>query len=321
MADRAVSPAQIPEGGLCLPPPLALKKRELVRSAEDCLAAAGFSPIELPILEYAPADAGSGAEDRCTFVAPDGKLLMLRYDHTTSLIRFLSSTQDLTMPQRLCYEGLVFRRKKGLGGYAEVAQLGAEILGVAGVEADIEMVRVMIRTLEAVGLTDFLVDIGTVEVFKGIVAGENIDPKVLSEIRAAIMRKDETALKKAVAATGLAAAKKNALLALPGWFGGPDVFATAAKAVDTARSRQGLERLKHLHDALVSEGFAKFLSVDMGVVHSLDYYTGAVFEAYVRHVGAPIAAGGRYDRLADTHGKSIPATGFALNLAPLLGIA
>lgn len=311
----------LPESGLVLPPPLALKKQRLVRAAQDCLARDGFTPIELPILEYAPAKAGADTEDRCTFLAPDGKLLMLRHDYTTSLIRFIASADNFTLPQRLYYEGLVFRRKKELAGYGEVSQLGAEILGVEDIEADIDVVRILIRTLEAVGIKDFLIDIGTVEVFKGIVAGTNVNSKILAEIRFAISRKDSTALEKALDASELPDTKKRALKVLPGWFGGPEIFDKAGLAVENERSQKGLQRLKKLYDTLVKEGLGNRLSLDMGVVQSLDYYTGVVFEAYVRNIASPIASGGRYDRLADAYGKSIPATGFALNLSPLLGLA
>ncbi len=313
-----------PEGGLCLPPALALKKQKIERSAAACLAMSGFSPVELPTLEFVPAQSSDAAADRCKFVSPDGRLMALRYDHTMSVIRFIASSDNFPLPARLSYSGSVFRRKKESGGYMEVPQIGAEILGEPGESADIEIIRVLARTLSAVGVEDYLIDIGTVEVFKGIVAGTSVDSALLQTIREAILRKDESSLARALDGCALTSAKKAALAALPAWFGGPEVFDRASKSVESERSRLGLDQVRRVYEALAapesSGGFGRKISVDLGVVQSLEYYTGTVFEAYARNVGKPIASGGRYDRLADPYRKSIPATGFALNLPLLLEI-
>lgn len=313
-----------PEGGLTLPPALALKKQTIEQSAIACLQAAGFSPIDLPTLEYIAAEDAADSDDRCKFVAPDGRLLGLRYDHTTSLIRFVATHANMPLPARIYYCGSVFRRRKNAAGYAEIAQIGAEILGVEGVEADIEIVRLLAKTLNAVRVPEFLVDIGTVEVFKGVVAGTNVDARVMSEIQDAIHRKDETTLKRALDASNLPDAKKDVLAAMPGWFGRKDVLDQAARVVDNDRSRRGLEQLRRVYETLAvpesAGGLGERITLDMGVVQSLDYYTGAVFEAYARRVGQPIASGGRYDRLADRYGKTIPATGFALNVGLLIDL-
>lgn len=313
-----------PEGGLNLPPPLALKKQKIELAAVQCLENSGFSPIELPTLEYISSEDAADSDDRCKFVAPDGKLLGLRYDHTTSLIRFIATHENIRLPSRLVYSGVVFRRKKNAAEYTETAQIGAEILGVEGVEADIEIVRLLAKTLKAAGVPDFLIDIGTVEIFKGVVAGAKIDPAILSAIRESILRKDNAALKKTLDASGLPESKKNVLGALPSWFGGKEALDCASRAVENDRSRKALDQLRRVYDDLSTPeskgGLGDRVTLDMGVVQSLDYYTGAVFEAYARRVGQPIASGGRYDRLADRYGKSIPATGFALNLGLLLDI-
>lgn len=313
-----------PDGGLCLPPPMAIKKRKIERAAVECLAGAGFSPIELPMLEYLPAEDGDGSADRCKFVAPDGRLLGLRYDHTTSLIRFVATQNQVSLPARLFYSGAVYRRKKNSGAVVEAAQVGAEILGIEGSGADTEIIRVLAKTLAAAGVTDFVIDIGTVEVFKGIVSGTSVDAGVLSAIRDAIHRKDASALKQTLAGSGLPVPKMKALESMTGWFGGKDVFDRAAESVESDRSRRGLEHLHRVYETLTGAGSTDVLkdriTLDLGVVQSLDYYTGTVFEAYSRRVGQPIASGGRYDRLADACGKSIPATGFALNLGLLLDI-
>lgn len=313
-----------PEGSICLPPPQAAKKQKIERAAVECLTAAGFSPIELPTLEYLPAEFAAESEDRCKFVSPDGKLVGLRYDHTMSLIRFVAHNENMHLPARLFYSGVVFRRKKTVGGYVEIAQIGAEILGVAGIEADIEIVRLLAKTLAAIGVPDFMIDLGTVEMFKGIVAGTGVDPKVLASIREAILRKDAASLTHALDNCDLPQSKKKVLASLPQWFGGKEVFDRAAGAVESDRSRKGLEDLRKVYDALslppTKGGLGDRITVDLGVVQSLDYYTGAVFEAYARRVGQPIASGGRYDRLGEAYGKSIPATGFALSIPLLLDI-
>lgn len=317
-------PPSLPEGGICLPPPHAEKKLRLERAACDRLASLGFSPIELPLIEGLSSQ-DPASDERCKILAPDGSLLGLRQDHTTSVIRYVASQENFRLPARLFYVGSVFRRKKNFGGYVEVAQVGAEILGDEGTEADIEILRALGQTLDAVGVRDYLIDVGTVEVFKGLVAQTKIDAHIMGSIREAIARKDISELRRVLAVAGLPEPKRKALESLPNLFGGRDVIDRALAESDNERSRGALDSLKQIHAALSlpasQGGIADRISIDLGVVQSLDYYTGIVFEALTSRVGEPIASGGRYDRLGDAFGRSITATGFALNIAPLLEIA
>jgi ATP phosphoribosyltransferase regulatory subunit len=56
---------------------------------------------------------------------------------------------------------------------------------------------------------------------------------------------------------------------------------------------------------------------DFGLVRSIGYYTGAVFQVYDPAYGVPLGSGGRYDDLLARFGRPLPAVGFALNVERL----
>ena len=63
---------------------------------------------------------------------------------------------------------------------------------------------------------------------------------------------------------------------------------------------------------------SQYIAIDLGMVHSLNYYTGMIFRGMVKEMGYPICGGGRYDTLVSEYGLDLPATGFALETRQLL---
>jgi ATP phosphoribosyltransferase regulatory subunit HisZ len=75
-----------------------------------------------------------------------------------------------------------------------------------------------------------------------------------------------------------------------------------------------LLELRGLYEVLARLGHAERVIVDLGLVHELGYYTGAVFEVYDPAVGFALGGGGRYDQLIGRFGKPRPACGLALDV-------
>jgi ATP phosphoribosyltransferase regulatory subunit len=89
--------------------------------------------------------------------------------------------------------------------------------------------------------------------------------------------------------------------------GGPEVLS----GLDGAAA-EAAEGLRGVH-ALLEPRVAERLIFDLGLVRSLGYYTGAIFQVYDPTLGVPIGGGGRYDELLGRFGRPLPAVGFALN--------
>ena len=76
------------------------------------------------------------------------------------------------------------------GKLKEVTQLGAELIQEPSVEADGEMIALMVEALKSSGLEDFQVSIGQVEYFKGICSQAGLDEETEDELRDYISSKN-----------------------------------------------------------------------------------------------------------------------------------
>jgi ATP phosphoribosyltransferase regulatory subunit len=124
----------------------------------------------------------------------------------------------------------------------------------------------------------------------------------------ALARRDFVELGGRLAAAGLSGEAAELLLSVPQRRGGPEVLAGANTQVEEAVT--GMRRVREL----LEPGVAERVIFDLGLVRSIGYYTGAVFEVYDPALGAPIGGGGRYDDLLGRFGRELPAVGFALGI-------
>lgn len=105
---------------------------------------------------------------------------------------------------------------------------------------------------------------------------------------------------------------------LPMLFGGREVFARAEKLSASPKCRAALENLRAIYDALCACGFEDFVTIDLGMVHAIGYYTGMIFRGISASFGQPLLSGGRYDGLLRDFGRPLGAVGFAMGLEHVL---
>jgi ATP phosphoribosyltransferase regulatory subunit len=296
-----------------------------IQSAWYALAEArGYEEVIPPTFEYEEVfTRGGGAElasSLLRFVDQDGRLVALRADFTSSIARVAASRLAASpVPLRLCYAGKVFRQEAaGAGRRREMFQLGAELIGDASADADVEVIRLLIDTLHAVGITDFQVNLGNVEFVRSLLDGVSLEQAEV--LRTAIDRKDRAALGAAVRTGGMDAAAGRSLVELPTLIGRGEVLTRAAElAVDDAAAA-AIDRLRRI-DSLLSPSERPHIVYDLGEIRGLGYYTGIQFEVFAAGAGRAIGVGGRYDHLLALYGADRPAVGFALEtdaLAELL---
>ena len=96
--------------------------------------------------------------------------------------------------------------------------------------------------------------------------------------------------------------------------GGVELIERVSGVVTNAKALSALEDLRRIYALVEAYGAAAYLSFDLGLYRSLDYYTGMLFEVYMPEIGYPIAGGGRYDKMMQGFGLDCPATGFALGV-------
>jgi ATP phosphoribosyltransferase regulatory subunit len=302
------------------------------RRVEAILAAIarnwGFHEIILPFFDYLEDfvyGLGSQLGDRVyRFLDKDGSLLALRPDLTTLVAKTVATRMtDHPIPVQLFYSGEVFRQERaGAGKQKEFYQIGLESMGVSDIWADIEIILIAIDCLLHLGVEEFKIALGNVGLFNGIVSGLDVSHEKLEALRDAVDHRDSSRLETEVADLRLSDEKKSFLVELPQLTGGREVVERALVSVRNPRSRRSLRELSEIHSVVESLGLERFLTLDLGEVRGLDYYTGMVFKIYSSSGGFELGGGGRYDDLLAKFGWNLPSVGFSFTLdhvLPLIG--
>ncbi|HEX6371255.1 MAG TPA: ATP phosphoribosyltransferase regulatory subunit, partial [Longimicrobium sp.] len=263
------------------------------------------------------------ASELIRFVDRDGRLVALRADFTSAIARMAATRlRDEPPPLRLSYAGKVYRQRPEGGGHArETFQLGAELLGSAGADADVEVLRTVIALLRALEIGEFQINLGDIRFVRPLLAG--LEPDEAEALRTAIDRKDRAALAEGARRYGAPAAVARALVELPELIGRGEVLLRARSLASGPDAEAAIERLRAI-DALLAEDERAHVVYDLGEIRGLGYYTGIQFEVFVGGAGRAVAFGGRYDDLLALYGMDRPAVGFAMEtdaLAELLGDA
>lgn len=306
--------AQVPPGSQDL---LAadVRRRRRVQAVWFALAEeSGYSEVIPPTFEYEEVFTRAGtklASELIRFVDRDGRLVALRADFTSAIARMASTRlRDAQTPLRLSYAGKVYRQRPEGGGHArETFQLGAELIGSAGPDADVEVLRTVIALLRALGVADFQINLGDIRFVRPLLAG--LEPDEAEGLQTAIDRKDRAALADAARKYGAPAAVARALVELPELIGRGEVLRRARSLASGPEAEAAIERLRAI-DALLADDERAHVVYDLGEIRGLGYYTGMQFEVFVAGAGRAVAFGGRYDDLLALYGMDRPAVGFAL---------
>ncbi|TCP10810.1 ATP phosphoribosyltransferase regulatory subunit [Crenobacter luteus] len=289
----------------------------------DLFRSAGYELVSPPLIEYADSliSEGDDALDLKTFKLVDqlsGRQLGLRADITPQVARIdahlLSGRQGVT---RLCYAGsVVHALPSGLMSSREPLQVGAELYGYAGIEADEEIIALMLEVLSQAGVAGLRLDLGHVGIFRALAAAAGLSHKATRELFLALQGKDVGTVNEL--AGRLAEPWRAAVLALPELYGPADVLARARAVLPPLPEIDAaLDQLAALGDALKGQAEIGF---DLAELRGDDYHTGLVYAAYAPGWSEALARGGRYDNVGERFGRARPATGFSLDLRDLIRI-
>ena len=243
----------------------------------------------------------------------DGNLIVLRPDMTLACAR-IAATKLRDEKIKLCYFSNIYDFSAGGNSDREVMQAGVESFGEQGAESDAKTVAFAAECLRASGIENFIIDIGHVGFYKGILEGSGLSEEAAEEIRGYINAKDAVNTEIALKKYGASKKAQSALLALPSLFGGVQILETAKSFTDNGMALSALEHLQEVYAYLRDLGVEQYISFDLGTIKSLSYYSGMVFTGLAEGVGAPILSGGRYDGLCAQFGKDRTAVGFAIGL-------
>ncbi|HZN06618.1 MAG TPA: ATP phosphoribosyltransferase regulatory subunit [Pyrinomonadaceae bacterium] len=294
-------------------------RRTIEDAAMSVFESWSYEEVITPSVDYydlfeqgmGPAEAQRGFR----FTDSDGRLLALRPDVTSSVARVAATLlADRPRPLRFCYAAPVFRQQPQSHAEwrRENTQLGCELIGAGGKQADLEVLRLAAEILTRLNLqSSYCITINNVEFFNGVAAELNLDRPAREQFRRLIDTREAAELERFLKHDGRAFSQLTQLT------GKRDVIQAARRLIDNARSVAALDSLEELWTEIESLGLQNSFEIDLGDVPNLDYYTGLSLKIFVHGAGASVGRGGRYDGLTGNFGRAEPAVGFVLNLDAL----
>jgi ATP phosphoribosyltransferase regulatory subunit len=318
----------LPESISDILPSEARRIEELRRRLLDLYRTYGYELVMPPMIEYIESLlTGSGRDlDLSTFKLIDqlsGRTMGLRADITPQVARIDAHLLDRTGVVRLCYAGHVLHaRPAGPLSTREPLQVGAELYGHAGPEADLEIVEMLLQSLRVAGVPRVRIDLGHVGIVRELIAQLPGAPE--DEVFPLLQSKDGPGLGRLLGALPEGPVRR-AVLALPGLFGPVAGVLQRARAVlpgspAISQALAQLERLAQAPQLAGGNGLDVEIALDLGDARGYRYHSGAIFAAYVDGLPNAIGRGGRYDNVGAAFGRSRAATGFSLELRELAAL-
>lgn len=284
----------------------------------------GYQDIQTPTFEYFDVfrkEIGTTpTQELYKFFDRDGNTLVLRPDFTPSIARAAATLfEDEVMPIRLCYTGNTFINHSSYQGrLKENTQMGAELLGLDSVEADVEMIAMMVDGLKSTGLEKFQVTIGHVDFLKSLLDSTGFDTENRNNLIELINNQNYFGVDILMDEMSVKGSVRDAFHVLPELQGGVDILEQAVKIAPNLNAKLAVEHLQKMFEMLKVYHVEKYVTFDLSMSGNYDYYTGIIFRAYTYGTGDAVVRGGRYDHLVEKFGKQTPSIGFAILLDQLM---
>ena len=281
----------------------------------------GYGEVRTPTIEYADVLARGddrGAPAAYRFFDERGDLLAMRSDMTVPIARLVAGRfASEEPPFRFFYVGTAYRAiRPQRGQMREFMQAGLELVGADAPDGTAEVVEVLSAALDAAGLTRAVIGLGDADLYRQLLDELGVEGERRQGVVDRLASHDLVGLEAEVDALELGGAERETLLQLPNLRGGSEVL-DAARELGGEAVERATARLAATFEALRARGVADRVSLDLGLLRDLGYYTGAIVEVYDPAVGHVLGGGGRYDKLMGRFGRPLPAAGFALFLERL----
>ena len=311
----------LPDGVADVLPEQAQVIENLRRKSLDFLASRGYQLVYTPFIEYIESLSSLSESnqdlDLATFKVIDqlsGRLLGVRADMTPQVARIDAHVHPVDGIARYCYAGTVLHTKpQGFNSTRAPLQLGAELFGSDSIDADVEMVDLMISLLKEAGLAEGMhLDLGHVGLFRSLVKQAELSKAIERQLSDLYQRKALPELAEFTQdlnfgsdfyALGRYASDLNALQAH-----------LSAEVLTNSEFKQAFEAVKATQAEIQARWPNLHIGIDVVELRSYHYHTGLMYAVYAPNRAAPLAQGGRYDGIGQHFGRARPATGFSCDL-------
>lgn len=312
----------LPEGVQETVPPESWRLEAARRSLLDLYWRWGYDLIRPPLIEYLDSLlTGAGHElDLLTFKLTDqlsGRMMGVRADMTTQSTRIDAQRMGAEGAARYCYIGSVLRtRPDEPGGSRSPLQIGVEKFGDAHLHSDLEVISLMLETLQVMGIEQAWLDLGHVAIYRRLIALEDVTADFEPTLFDVVQRKSRPDLDRLAGETRISRALHQRLMALIGLNGTTDVLDEATRTLGgiDAEIDRALADVAKVAASIRQHYPDMPLFIDLAELRGYRYKTGLLFAAFAPGLGRELARGGRYDDVGAAFGSSRPATGFSADL-------
>ena len=309
----------IPPGTRDILPDEMRELRALQRRLAAVFERFSYGEVATPTVEYdgvlARAGDVSGAPAAHRFFGQSGELLAMRADMTVPIARLVANRYATAEPPlRFFYNARAYREvRPQRGQMGEFFQAGVELVGAGAPDGTVEIVEVLSAALDEAGLGRAVIGLGDAALYRQLLDEIGVDEGARARILNLLAAHDLVGLAAEIAVLDVTDAQRELLTAVPGLRGGPEVLDRARELGGEATDR-AIGRLAETYEGIAQRGIANRVSLDLGLLRDLGYYTGAILEVYDPALGHVLGGGGRYDELMGRFGRPLPAVGFALYL-------
>jgi ATP phosphoribosyltransferase regulatory subunit len=308
----------LPENIADVLPSEARKIEDLRRAMLDNFRLYGYEMVMPPMLEYLESLLTGAGQDMGLRIFKlvdqlSGRTMGVRADMTTQVARIDAHLLNRESVTRLCYAGSVLHtRPSGFHATREPLQIGAEIYGHGGLEADAEIQELALVSLALAGISQVRLDLCHVGVLRALIANDTNARNSEAALFDLLAAKDVPALRSLT--RDFDTVTRETLLALPALYGDATVIGRARQVLPKI---EGVTRALDELDLLVKQAGAASVTVDLADLRGYHYHSGVMFAAYVPGLPNAVARGGRYDHVGEAFGRARPATGFSMDLREL----
>jgi ATP phosphoribosyltransferase regulatory subunit len=300
-------------------------KERIISNIKQVFKTFGYRQILTPTFEYydlfLKAKRTIRKDEMFKLIDEKGEILVLRPDITTPIARMAASYSNQKDKRlKFFYSTNIFRiNRENNCSRKEFTQTGIEYIGNDLEDADGEICAAAIECLLKCNITDFKIDLGQAAFFKGLIKEINIDNEEIKKLKDLIENKNFAEVKEISRKLNVSGKVKDVIDKMPYLYGDADKVLTMAKTLVLNKEMEdSLINLQKVNGVICDYGFGGFVSVDLGLINHIDYYTGVIFKGYLNNYGKEVMSGGRYDDLVAEYGHKVPATGMGINVDELI---
>lgn len=310
-------------------------RRAAIQKIVDVFERYGYEALETPAVERLEVLTGKYGEegDKLIFkleARGEGQKdadLALRYDLTVPLARVIAGHPEIRLPFKRYQIQPVWRAERPQKGrFREFYQCDVDVVGVASVSADAEIVAIVNDCLSALGFRKYRIRINHRSLLQGIAAYSGTPAAMATDLCIAIDKLERIGpegVRKELERRGIDSKPCSKIMGILETEGSTEqrIARLEATVGETEDGAAGLADIKEFLRYLEPLGVpASLMSVDPCLARGLDYYTGMIYESVVEEprIGS-LTGGGRYDKLIGLFaGREIPATGTTIGLERIL---